>query len=55
MTGQDLLRLGIAQLRAAGVPDPATDARRLIARALGLPPERLTLALTEDASPQEID
>jgi release factor glutamine methyltransferase len=41
----------VARLRAAGVADAAGDARRLMAFALGLPPERMTLwpeALTAD-------
>jgi release factor glutamine methyltransferase len=33
-----------ARLKAAGVPEPARDARRLMAAALGLAPERLVLA-----------
>lgn len=47
MTGNELLRGAIARLRAAGVEDPARDARLLIARALGIPPERLTLHLPD--------
>ncbi|HRO13319.1 HemK/PrmC family methyltransferase, partial [Amaricoccus sp.] len=38
---------GTARLRAAGVPEPARDARRLMAEALGLAPDRLTLALAD--------
>lgn len=37
------LPAAVACLRAAGVPDPAGDARRLLAHALYLPPDRLTL------------
>lgn len=48
MTGTEALRLAIPRLRAAGVAEAPTDARRLLAFALGLPPERLTLALAEE-------
>jgi release factor glutamine methyltransferase len=41
------LRVGVARLTAAGVPDAAGDARRLMAFALGCDPSRLTL-LTGD-------
>ena len=41
---------GTARLKAAGVPEPARDARRLMAAALGLAPERLVLA--PEALPQ---
>ncbi|MEM8553857.1 MAG: peptide chain release factor N(5)-glutamine methyltransferase [Pseudomonadota bacterium] len=42
---QEVLTEGIAALRSAGVPDPARDARLLMADALGLPADRLTLHL----------
>lgn len=38
------LAAGIARLRAAGVEDPARDARRLMAHVLGIDPGRLSLA-----------
>lgn len=41
------LARGTAALSAASVPDPARDARRLMAAALGLAPDRLTLAADE--------
>jgi len=41
------LREAVARLAAAGIPDPARDARLLLAFALGIAPERLTLALPE--------
>ncbi len=44
-----LLPPAIARLRAAGVADPARDARLLLAHALGLPPERVSLALHDPA------
>lgn len=46
-TGQHLLADAIATLRSAGVPDPARDARRLLAHALDVPPGRLTLVLPD--------
>ncbi len=49
MKARDLLAPAIARLRAAGVEDPARDARRLLAHAMGLVPDRLTLHL--DAVP----
>lgn len=45
-----LLRAGIAVLRAADIPDPAGDARRLMAHALGVPVGRLMLAEPEAAA-----
>ena len=47
MTGAEALRLATARLRDAGVPDPARDARRLLAWALGGTTDRLALALPE--------
>lgn len=41
------LREAILRLRAAGVDDPARDARALMAHAAGLTPDRLTLHLTD--------
>ncbi len=43
----EALAAAVGRLRAAGVPDPARDARRLLAHALGVAPERLALALSE--------
>lgn len=43
MTVRAALAAGVARLAAAGVPDPARDARRLMAAALGIGPDRLTL------------
>ncbi len=47
MTPRELLPPAIARLKAAGVPDPARDARLLVAHALCLPAERLTLHLDD--------
>jgi release factor glutamine methyltransferase len=46
-TGRAALARGAAALAAAGVPDPARDARRLMAAALGIASDRLTLAADE--------
>ena len=43
----DLLPDAVAQLRAAGVADPARDARLLLAHALGIGADRLTLHLSD--------
>jgi release factor glutamine methyltransferase len=41
----------VAALRAVGVPDPATDARALLAHAATIAPDRLTLHLSDAAEP----
>ncbi|WP_414897429.1 peptide chain release factor N(5)-glutamine methyltransferase [Rhodovulum sp. YEN HP10] len=46
-TGAVLLTAAIARLRAAAIPDPQRDARRLLAHALEIAPGRLTLVLPE--------
>lgn len=47
MTGTQALTQAVARLRAAGIDDPARDARRLLAHALALPAGRLTLVLPD--------
>ena len=47
MTGAEALRLATSRLREAGVPDPARDARRLLAWSLDSTTDRLALALPE--------
>lgn len=47
MTGAEALRQTARVLSNAGIPDAMSDARTLLAHALGLPPERLTLHLPE--------
>ncbi|SLN29890.1 Release factor glutamine methyltransferase [Roseivivax jejudonensis] len=47
MIGRDALAAAARRLEAAGIPDPARDARRLLAHALAVPPARLTLALAD--------
>lgn len=51
-TGNALLREGIVRLRDAGIENAPKDARRLLAHALGVAPDRLTLAL-HDPVPQD--
>ena len=51
MTLDEALRAGAAYLAAAGVPDAARDARRLIAGALGVAPARLSL-MARDPFPE---
>jgi release factor glutamine methyltransferase len=53
MTGtvRAALAAGAAKLAAAGVPDAARDARRLMAAALGLPQDRLALVTGEPLAP----
>jgi release factor glutamine methyltransferase len=51
MTWAPLLRDAVARLAAAGVPDAPRDARVLLAHALGLAPDRLTLHLADAPDP----
>lgn len=46
-TGNDALRAAIPRLAAAGVPEPAKDARHLLAHALHIGLDRLTLHLPD--------
>ena len=46
-----LLAGATATLKAAGIEAPARDARALVAKAAGIAPDRLTLALQEAADP----
>lgn len=50
MTGAEALRAAVARLAAAGVPEAAGDARRLLAHAMGVAPGRLTLVLPDGLS-----
>jgi len=54
-TVREALAQATAALAAAGVPDPARDARRLIAAALGVAPDRVTLAAAEPLAPAAAD
>jgi release factor glutamine methyltransferase len=51
MTLNDALRAAIPHLRDAQIPDPARDARILLAHALQIPPDRLTLHLPDKLPP----
>lgn len=48
MNGNAALAAAVRRLREAGIPDAPRDARRLLAHALGIAPERLTLHLSEE-------
>ena len=48
MTGNEALRLAIPRLRAAGVEDAPRDARALLAFAMGVAQDRLTLHLPDE-------
>ena len=50
MTAAEALRAAVARLAAAGVPEAAGDARRLLAHALGVALGRLTLVLPDELS-----
>lgn len=52
MTGQAALRAAILRLAGAGIDEPARDARRLLAHALHLEPDRLTLHLQDLLDPE---
>ena len=54
MRAQDALRLAVPLLRDAGIEDGSRDARVLLAHALGIGPDRLTLRLSDEMTvPQE--
>jgi release factor glutamine methyltransferase len=50
LTGAEALAAGVRRLRAAGIPEAAGDARRLLAHALGVGAGRLTPVLPEAMS-----
>lgn len=52
MTAQEALTSALPRLRNAGVADVARDARLLLAHAMGLPPDRLTLHLADQIDPE---
>lgn len=54
MTVQAALRAATARLTGAGIPDAARDARHLVAHALGLPADRLTLHLADPLPPEAV-
>jgi release factor glutamine methyltransferase len=51
MKAQDALRQGVLRLRAVAIEDAPRDARILLAHALNIPQNRLTLHLADDISP----
>lgn len=51
-TGRSALALALPRLRAAGVNEPARDARLLLAHALGIAPQRLLLHLDDPLPPE---
>jgi len=51
----DLLSEGVVTLRAAGLDGAAADARLLLAHALGVPRDRLTLVMGDPASSAQAD
>ncbi|MHC0052691.1 peptide chain release factor N(5)-glutamine methyltransferase [Actibacterium sp. D379-3] len=52
MTGNQALIAAVARLRAAGIADAPRDARRLLAHAMGVAADRLTLVLPDPLTPQ---
>lgn len=54
MTGNQALAAAIQTLRAAGIADPAGDARRLLAYAMTVAPDRLTLHLADPLAPDTL-
>jgi release factor glutamine methyltransferase len=54
VTAADALRAAVTRLAAAGVPGAAGDARALLAHALRIAPDRLTLHLPEPVAPDAL-
>lgn len=52
MTGAQAMRAAIVRLQVAGVPDAPRDARLLLAHAMGIPANRLTLHLQDPLRPE---
>ena len=55
VTVASALRAAAARLTEAGVPDAGRDARKLMAEAMGVPPDRLTLVSSEDLTREAAD
>ncbi len=53
MTAAEALRGAIARLTAAGIPDAPRDARRLLAFAMGIAPDRVSLHLPDPLGPTQ--
>ncbi len=54
MTGNEALSAAIPRLAAAGILDAPRDARALLAHATGIAPDRLTLHLADDLTPEAL-
>lgn len=54
MTAAEALRGAVQRLKAAGVPDAARDARLLLAHAIGIGADRLTLHLPDPLTPEAV-
>jgi release factor glutamine methyltransferase len=54
MTGNQALQAAIPRLVAAGIPDAPRDARLLLAHAMALAPDRLTLHLSDTLSAEAV-
>ncbi|MCB2124143.1 MAG: peptide chain release factor N(5)-glutamine methyltransferase [Rhodobacteraceae bacterium] len=52
MTGAEALADAVRRLKAAGIDSAAGDARRLLAHALGVAPDRVTLVAPEEMPPE---
>ncbi len=52
MTGTEALRAAIPRLQTAGVQDAPRDARLLLAHAMAIAPDRLTLHLSDPLAPE---
>ncbi len=52
MTGTEALRAAIPRLKAAGIEEAPRDARLLLAHAMALAPDRLTLHLSDPLDPE---
>jgi len=55
LTGAGALRAAIPRLADAGIEDAARDARRLLAHAMGIAPDRLTLHMGDDLDQTTVD
>lgn len=54
MTGAEALRAAVVRLRAGGIEDAPLDARVLLAHALGIAPDRLTLHLPDEMTAPQV-
>ena len=54
MIAKDTMRQAVHRLKQSGVPDPARDVRMLLAEAMGVGTDRLTLHLQDDVSAEQL-